>query len=179
MKHEVNNWVHLSAPERIRQALIHLMRERSYDAISITDLCAHAGVSRMAYYRHFKNKQDILLDPLASRLDDVYSLWQQGELDNAEKYWNAFFRIMRRDEIVVLILKARLAQQMDVHLFRHAHQMCAAVHGWKMDTQEQKLHVLFCIAAAAALLSYAFFDDPEITDETMAKYMVEKLKHID
>lgn len=179
MNQKTNNWVRLSAPERIRQALIDLMRQRSYEDISITDLCAQAGVSRMAYYRHFKNRQDILLDPLAARLDEVYSLWEEGKLDNAEKYWTAFFHIMRRDDIVVLILKARLAQQMDVHLFRHAHQMCAAVHGWKMDTQEQKLHVLFCVAAAAALLSYAFFEDPEITDEMMARNMVEKLKHID
>lgn len=179
MKHETNSWVRLSAPERIRQALVSLMRERSYNDISITDLCSHAGVSRMAYYRHFKNRQDILLDPLAARLDELYLLSKQGVVHDPLSYWTAFFRLLRRDELIVLILKADLAQKMDVHLIRHAEQMCAAVHGWNMDTQEHKLHVRLCMAASAALLGYALFDDPTITDETLAEYMIQKVRQLE
>ncbi len=36
------------------------MEEREIDEISVTDICKEAGYSRMAYYRNFQSKRDIL-----------------------------------------------------------------------------------------------------------------------
>ena len=43
-------------------ALQQLMQKQDYNSISITDLTSRAGVSRMSYYRHYKSKDDILID---------------------------------------------------------------------------------------------------------------------
>ncbi len=48
------------AKECIVTALIELMKVREYNAISITDITKKAGVSRMAYYRNYTSKEDIL-----------------------------------------------------------------------------------------------------------------------
>ena len=48
------------AKECIVTALIELMKVREYNAISITDITQKAGVSRMAYYRNYTSKEDIL-----------------------------------------------------------------------------------------------------------------------
>jgi AcrR family transcriptional regulator len=48
------------AKECIVTALIELMKVRDYNAISITDITKKAGVSRMAYYRNYTSKEDIL-----------------------------------------------------------------------------------------------------------------------
>lgn len=50
--------------ECILTALLRLMESESYDKISITDITNLAGVSRMAYYRNYKSKEDILLKQL-------------------------------------------------------------------------------------------------------------------
>ena len=42
-------------------ALITLMAEKPFDKISISALCHKAGVSRMAYYRNYNSKEEILL----------------------------------------------------------------------------------------------------------------------
>lgn len=46
--------------ECIVEALIKLMNEKSFDDITITELCNKAGVSRMSYYRNYYDKKDII-----------------------------------------------------------------------------------------------------------------------
>ena len=48
------------AKECIVTALIELMKVRDYNGITITDLTKKAGVSRMAYYRNYTSKEDII-----------------------------------------------------------------------------------------------------------------------
>ena len=48
------------AKECIVTALIELMKIRDFHDITITDLTKKAGVSRMAYYRNYTSKEDIL-----------------------------------------------------------------------------------------------------------------------
>lgn len=50
--------------ECILTALLRLMEVKSYASISITDITNLAGVSRMAYYRNYKNKDEILIKHL-------------------------------------------------------------------------------------------------------------------
>jgi len=48
------------AKECIVTALIELMKTQDYNTITITDLTKKAGVSRMAYYRNYSSKEDII-----------------------------------------------------------------------------------------------------------------------
>ena len=61
---EKTNEVNLLTKECILTALLRLMDEKPYESITITDITSLAGVSRMAYYRNYKNKDDILIDKL-------------------------------------------------------------------------------------------------------------------
>lgn len=45
----------------IAEALITLMEEKEFQKISITEICEKSGYSRMAYYRNFQSKDDILI----------------------------------------------------------------------------------------------------------------------
>ncbi|WP_127130010.1 TetR/AcrR family transcriptional regulator [Georgenia sp. SYP-B2076] len=51
--------------ERTRSALFsalsHLMRERGFDAVSLADIAAEAGIGRTAVYNHFPDKESLLL----------------------------------------------------------------------------------------------------------------------
>ena len=52
------------AKECILTALRALMKEKEFEEISITDITRKAGVSRMAYYRNYKSKKDIIVKSL-------------------------------------------------------------------------------------------------------------------
>lgn len=47
---------------KIRDALSGLLKKKSYDKISITDIVSTAGVSRNSFYRNYKEKEDIVLE---------------------------------------------------------------------------------------------------------------------
>ena len=43
----------------LRQALMSLIREKGYDAISVADICRVADVGRSTFYAHFASKDDL------------------------------------------------------------------------------------------------------------------------
>lgn len=61
---EKANETNILTKECIVTALLRLMEVKSYSSISITDITNLAGVSRMAYYRNYKSKDDILINHL-------------------------------------------------------------------------------------------------------------------
>lgn len=61
---------------RLAQALIDLLQEKSMSNITVTELAAVAGVSRMSYYRNYKSMDDIL----QSYLEDIVISYRQDVL---------------------------------------------------------------------------------------------------
>jgi len=45
-----------------REAFINLLLEKDYDAISIKDIATEAETARVTFYRHYKNKEELLID---------------------------------------------------------------------------------------------------------------------
>ena len=64
---EKMNEVNLLTKECIVTALLRLMDTKNYSDISITEITNLAGVSRMAYYRNYKNKDEILINCLLDK----------------------------------------------------------------------------------------------------------------
>ena len=46
--------------ESLQGALLQLIAKKSYDSITVTELCKKAGVSRMAFYGNFESKDEII-----------------------------------------------------------------------------------------------------------------------
>ena len=61
------NEANVLTKECIVTALLRLMETKNYSSISITDITTLAGVSRMAYYRNYKSKDDILIKHLTDQ----------------------------------------------------------------------------------------------------------------
>ena len=50
----------LRSKRALRDALIELMEERSFDGFSVNDLCERADLNRGTFYNHFRDKDDLL-----------------------------------------------------------------------------------------------------------------------
>lgn len=77
---EKQNEANILTKECILTALLRLMEEKDYASISITDITNLAGVSRMAYYRNYKSKDEILLRRLE---DEEKKLIEEAGYDGA------------------------------------------------------------------------------------------------
>ena len=52
----------------LREAFLRLLLAKGYDAISIQDIATEAEAARVTFYRHYKNKEELLIDCI----DDIY-----------------------------------------------------------------------------------------------------------
>jgi AcrR family transcriptional regulator len=68
--------------ERIVAAARELFRERGYHAVGIDDIGEAAGISGPGVYRHFANKEELLVTVLR---DATEQLWRALELDGDER----------------------------------------------------------------------------------------------
>ena len=56
---------------RITEAAIKLFSHQGYNKASVDDICAEAGISKGAFYHHFKSKQDLFLALLDGWLQTI------------------------------------------------------------------------------------------------------------
>ncbi|MCT4631657.1 MAG: TetR/AcrR family transcriptional regulator [Firmicutes bacterium] len=78
-------------------ALIKLSKHKSFNNISIKDLCDNAGVSRPTFYRNYKSKEDIF----RAHLTNIYTISLE-EISNLVKESNlylpkVFFELHERE----------------------------------------------------------------------------------
>lgn len=62
----------------LREAFIRLLLDKGYDAISIQDIATEAEAARVTFYRHYKNKEELLIDCIDVIYEDLARHIQQA-----------------------------------------------------------------------------------------------------
>lgn len=78
---------------KIINAFIALLPERGYADITATDIATKAGVSRMAFYRHFSSKEEILqryISGVGAQISQVLS--RMAHSAGVKEYFIVLFR---------------------------------------------------------------------------------------
>ncbi len=64
----------------LRQALMDLMNEKSYEAITVAEIAERAMVNRTTFYRHYEDKSDLFTRGMDEMLDEIWNtLWSVPE----------------------------------------------------------------------------------------------------
>lgn len=69
----------------IYNALVELMKEKDYSKIKINELCEHAKLGRVTFYRHYDTIDDVLrkkFDDMLLKFKDFYTEFKQQFPDN-------------------------------------------------------------------------------------------------
>jgi AcrR family transcriptional regulator len=111
----------------LRKALLSAIAEQGWEAISVQNLCARAGVGRSTFYTHFADKEELLL----SGLDDLQVELHRAVAQNGGKPL-AFVQLMiehvqahGRDEM--LRLRALLGKRSGQVVLRRLTEMLVEV----------------------------------------------------
>ncbi len=115
------NIVNQLTREYIITALITLMKTRDYDKISITDITEKAGVSRMAYYRNFSSKDDILDHFMQQVGEKVHAriLSCKSDRDMLLYYYTLFCELGKYADVAVNIYRANLGSMILEHVTKN------------------------------------------------------------
>ena len=100
------------AKECIVTALIELMKVTEYDRITITDITKKAGVSRMAYYRNYTSKDDILNKFIEEVGESIHSVVEShsSEKEVYDYCYLLFDQLGRYSDIGLVAYKANLGE---------------------------------------------------------------------
>ncbi len=167
-----DNGTHELAVDCIYTALLKLMETKEYKDINITDITKKAGVSRMAYYRNYQDKDEILTKRLDETVSDFLNKLSDDssgadyEKENIEKFFSSFIR----NPVIINIVKAGLID----HLFVAHKRMMYDIYGKILKKDLSDNHTLFQMYSnmgrMIGLILYAQ-DYPSLTNaEIMAAY---------
>ena len=95
----------LRVKKAIVEAFLQLLKKYPNDKISITMITERAGVSRMAYYRNFDSKNDILLCFLEEVFEEIKSQMSEGCRFWSREYGYVFLKVMRKYKDQFLLLE--------------------------------------------------------------------------
>ena len=100
-KREAEN---LRVKRSIVNAFFALLKEKDMENISVSEVTRNAKVSRMAYYRNFNTKKDIIEFYVDDILTDMMALLGQDFDFWSPEYGRAFFETMKKHRERVLML---------------------------------------------------------------------------
>ncbi len=90
------------------KALIELMKTTPYKDITIKDICEKAGYSRMAYYRNFEDKDDIIKYKVRTTNEMLKNAMRKDPNDNTafKKIYDEYLN----NKLITNLFKARLLE---------------------------------------------------------------------
>jgi AcrR family transcriptional regulator len=169
--------------DRIRACALRLFREQGYDATTVEQIAAAAGVSHMTFFRYFPAKEDVVLsdryDPLIAEMigqtpvtlpliERIRTVLVQGL---RQVYDTDRDTILAQNKLIVSTpaLRERLwANQMATqqHILQALHNGEAGLHSDFQADFQAKVTVAACLAAATtAILTWIENDGvPELPD---------------
>lgn len=107
--------------QSLRTALLTLIKEKGYDAISIEEITERANVGRATFYLHYKDKEDLLLEEFSEMANEKvrvlsevpFSAWLPSPDDDDAKAKHpssplliVFEHIYDNSELYYLLLKS-------------------------------------------------------------------------
>ncbi|GAB2559151.1 TetR/AcrR family transcriptional regulator [Gracilibacillus alcaliphilus] len=114
MSTPTNNPSAIRSRQWLTEALLSLMKEKSYDRITITEIAERADLDRSTFYRHFHSKEAILeqyLDQLAQEYLQRLAVGENMDMGKVAKIFISFWihidfiRTARKNDLDSLLLK--------------------------------------------------------------------------
>jgi AcrR family transcriptional regulator len=108
----------------LREAFIHLLLEKDYDAISIKEIAAKAESARVTFYRHYKNKEELLVDCLRVTFEELKARIKPASrlsLEDVQKGYlpmQILFEHIAAEEMLYRILFSNRGPQVVIGLLR-------------------------------------------------------------
>ena len=176
---EKQNEINALTKESILTALLRLMEEKPYKSISITDITTLAGVSRMAYYRNYSSKEDILLKRLEDEEKKIIESvnGQKAEILKDIIYYVSNF-IQDNSDVITAIPNADLTHKLTDMLNKRIHSYFPVAG----QNTEGKYAVKFYVGAILSVYRYWIdtgMEEPAETSTEIVCKLIDKDSAID
>ena len=166
----------------IALSLYSLMLKRSYEEISVKDICERAGVSRMSFYRYYNKKDDVFLDYCDERFEEFYAIIaKSSKTFTSNEFTLEIFKFIKKYYRQIKILK--MANKESMLLDQLNSYTRYVISNLKRDFfVEQKNNPVFASFVAGGLFNIIMYwvnTDMKMSPEEMNNHLYQLLKHLE
>lgn len=148
--------------EALQTGLIDLLVEKELDAISVTELCERAGVSRMTYYRNYHSMTDLYHETLDVIFKEILVIGQEKlTMGDWPAFWLDLFTFCYKNKKMVRII---LHTSQNTMLLDYLNQAFA----YHSTNAHERYHILAFIGITYNLLLEWSRNDFDATPEEIA-----------
>ena len=170
------NSAHRIVVDCIYEALIKLMDEKPYKEITITDITKKAGVSRMAYYRNYQDKDDILIDHFKKVSSSSSEKIKKKTGISQKERWRDIIRMNCEDSIFEYIIKAGLFEKtLDIQL-NYVFHIYQNTFGFDMANENTKILIYRKLGGLWGCMSYLINHKENMSADTLADHLIELME---
>ena len=92
--------------ERLKRALLSILREKSVDRISISEICSAANVNRNTFYAHYTSIEDLQDEIEGNFMSELMSILKiSGEMIHSVKdFMVVLLKVLRSNEDMCTLL---------------------------------------------------------------------------
>ena len=169
----------LGTGEQIEHALIELMKEQPYSAISASAIAKRTGLSRQGFYLHFKSKDEVLLSfmlRLFSQLMD--SVDRAGAATVEELVATYTAEVRRRRDTLSLLAANDLGVSLSYAFIRELNKRPPVLKCQREPVDEAELRYLntFWVSAFTAVYTQWFADGMKTSEEELNRILTDIMK---
>ncbi|MDR3242168.1 MAG: TetR/AcrR family transcriptional regulator [Lactobacillaceae bacterium] len=111
MKNMLTESIRQQTDDQIIEATLTLLQSQSYDQLAVTEITRRAGVSRMAFYRHFGTKEAVI-NAIVEQLTNDFAREAEHLPNDSKKVAEAFFEFVQVNAMAIaVLLNAGLREQ--------------------------------------------------------------------
>jgi AcrR family transcriptional regulator len=159
------------------EALRTLLEERSFEQISVTDICEEATINRTTFYKHFESKYDLLSYGLKYDQEIAQRKWrqvknakerEQGMIQflgaiTSDHYYYKRLLVDKEDQWLSTLLRRQTAENIEARLAN------AEIHGRRF-TIPLPVIAQFYAGARLALITWWLENEERVSPEELAHY---------
>lgn len=110
----------------LREAFVRLIMAKGYDAISIQDIADEAQAARITFYRHYRDKEELLTDCLNTLYEELAERTQpisaQGMLEGYSPIRTLYEHIEEKEDLYRILFSSRGTQTVIERMRHHLAQ---------------------------------------------------------
>lgn len=163
----------ITSKDLITLALYELiLRKKDYESISVMDICEKAGISRMTFYRHYNNKNDVFIDYSDERFAEFFDEIKKEKNIDLEKLIYSLFVFCQKYKRQIYILSKSKQEQLILSQFEnYIRYLIATNKQYKETLKDNPLLPPFAAGALFYVLVFWLNRKEEITPERMTSYV--------
>ncbi len=155
---------------RLQQALIELILEKGYDAISIRDITERAHVGYATYFRHYDSKEALLADAFEQSTASLkFLLHSLGESSPEEEGRLIFEHVEANHDLYSIFLRSSGAQALVDHVEREAVKELVMRYARYTTAIPAAILANHMVASIIALIKWWLRNDMPFSPEQMGK----------